>query len=60
MGNPEKRDREAASQRMNKEKGQTWSEESSSATNCVHMQGKLVNTRPTWQMYKDHVFITRS
>lgn len=40
-------------------KGQTWSEESTSATNCVHMQNGLVHTRPTWQTYKDRVFITR-
>lgn len=34
--------------------------EGMSATNRVHMQEELVNTRLTWQMYKDHVFITRS
>lgn len=36
------------------------SEERMSATNCVHMQDELVNTCPTWQIYKDSVFITCS
>ena len=49
-----------ASQRMEEGKGQTWSEQSMSATNCVHMQHELVNTRPTWQMYKDWILITCS
>lgn len=49
-----------ASQRMEEGKGQTWSEQSMSATNCVHLQHELVNTRPTWQMYKDWILITCS
>lgn len=60
-GNPVKKsNREAASQRTEKGEGQNWGWKARQLQIVYACKDELVDTRLTWQLYKDWVFITFS